>query len=1004
MATIAACAALVCASILAAGSAARAQRPPAIGELDHVAWTIRDGAPTGIRALAQSADGMLWLGTTTGLYQFDGVKFESFDASGVSLPSLVVSALLALPDGKLWIGYTMGGASMLERGRLVSYAARDGVPDGGINAFAVDSAGDVWAATTTGLGRFHQGRWQGIGSETGYPGGMTSELLVDRRGALWAPASTGVFVLERGGTRFTVRAPSLDPNGSGGGVPREAPDGSVWGGSARLGLTRLYDPAGKAPLMRAEAEPLHDLRGLLFDRHANAWLLTGDAGIFHVPLGQRLEHGQQTLPRRSFPMTRVPLASGAAGNAVLEDREGSLWVATNNGLERFRETKLTPVMFPGPVGFPALAAGDGGSVWIGTYSTFPLFSVGDTVAVHRVGPSDISCAYRDLSGGVWLGGPPGVWHAAPGVSTSNARFSRVTLPAEAGAGEVQAIAQSLDGDLWVSMFSKRFRGVLRRRGGIWTRFSAPAGVLNKLALAIVTDSAGRTWLGYNSNRVVLATRDSTRIYSEADGLQLGAVTALLVRGSRLWVGGEAGLMVLDGERFRPFGATVRLRGISGIVQTADGDVWLNGAGGVTHMESGEVRRALQDAGYRARAERFDYRDGHNGQAQQLRPLPTAIQGTDGRLWFATESGVAWLDPTNIKRNRLPPPVQVRAVSAAGRRYGPDSSIALPAGGSDVQIAYTAASLAVPDRVRFRYRLTGTDTAWQEPGSRREAFYTNLTPGSYHFQVIAANEDGVWNESGAALDFTIPPTFTQTRWFLALCGVILVALAWLVYELRVRQIAAGLRARYDAALTERTRIAQELHDTLLQGFTGITIQLRAIQRVLSRRPEEGAAALEAALTSADTTLRDARNSIWDMRAVELEGHDLPEALEGAIRSVLAGAPPITLDFRVNGNRRPLTPHLETTALRIGREAVVNALKHADARTVEVRLEYDEQLLHLQVRDDGRGMQSGVAELAAANGHLGIVGMRARAHRVAGTMEIVSEPRCGTTVRVSLPIVS
>jgi signal transduction histidine kinase len=225
--------------------------------------------------------------------------------------------------------------------------------------------------------------------------------------------------------------------------------------------------------------------------------------------------------------------------------------------------------------------------------------------------------------------------------------------------------------------------------------------------------------------------------------------------------------------------------------------------------------------------------------------------------------------------------------------------------------------------------------------------------------------------------------------------------WLLYQLRIRQVALGLRIRYQAALMERSRIAQELHDTLLQGFTGITIQLRAIQRILSRRPEEGVAALEAALTAADTTLRDARHTIWDMRAVELEGHNLPEALEGALRSMLTGTP-LVLDFSVSGSPRPLSPDVEIAVLRIGREAVLNTLKHADAGRVEVTVEYDTNFLRLTIRDDGRGMQSGVTEAAAADGHLGVPGMRARAHRAEGTMEIASERDHGTTVRVSLPI--
>jgi signal transduction histidine kinase len=203
------------------------------------------------------------------------------------------------------------------------------------------------------------------------------------------------------------------------------------------------------------------------------------------------------------------------------------------------------------------------------------------------------------------------------------------------------------------------------------------------------------------------------------------------------------------------------------------------------------------------------------------------------------------------------------------------------------------------------------------------------------------------------------------------------------------------------MAERARIAQDLHDSLLQGFTGITIQLRAIQRVMSRRPNEGAAALETVLASADTALREARNAIWDMRAVELEGRELPEALEGAVRSVMAAAS-MPLDFTVRGDRRRLSPLVETTALRIGREAVLNALKHAEASKVDVRLEYSPRMLNLEVADDGQGMTPGAAATAASNGHLGIAGMRVRAARAAGTMEIESQPGVGTTVRVTLPL--
>jgi signal transduction histidine kinase len=344
---------------------------------------------------------------------------------------------------------------------------------------------------------------------------------------------------------------------------------------------------------------------------------------------------------------------------------------------------------------------------------------------------------------------------------------------------------------------------------------------------------------------------------------------------------------------------------------------------------------------------------------------------------------------------------IRRLTAGNKVYpiGPD--LTLPVHTTALRIDYTAFSLSIPERVRFRYQLVGSDTAWQEAGGRREAFYTNLAPGSYRFRVIAANDDGVWNGTGAALDFTIPPSFAQTRWFLAVWVAALAGVAWLAYLARVRQVAAGLQLRYQAALAERTRIAQELHDTLLQGFTGITLQLRAIERLLVQRPRESAEALKNVLASADTALRDARHMIWDMRAVELEGRDLAEALETAARHAMAGST-AELGFTVQGERRRLPLAVETTALRVGREAVLNAVNHAAPRSVRVGLEYGPRSLTLRVADDGTGIPPGAMDAAAAGEHLGIAGMRDRAHRVGGTLDITSEPGHGTAVSMSLPI--
>ena len=602
-------------------------------------------------------------------------------------------------------------------------------------------------------------------------------------------------------------------------------------------------------------------------------------------------------------------------------------------------------------------------------------------------------AYRDPTGAVWIGTPSKLWRSDGG------RFTGVGLPDVKHLG-IQAATRDGSGHLWISL---RRAGVYKQIGERWAPFGDQPRLPREPAIVLVTDETGRTWFGYPTNRVALMEGDMVRLFTRQEGLSVGNVLAIHVRGANVWVGGEFGLATLAGGRFRPVtgkGATA-FRGTSGIVQTPEGEVWLHGAIGITRIPAGEVRRMLEDSSYEVENERLDFRDGLAGSASQIGQLPTLIGGTDGRLWFPTSTDAAWIDPRAVPRNQVPPPVVIRRLTAGNTSYPLVPDLRLPVNTTALRVEYTALSLSIPERVRFRYQLIGSDTGWQDAGGRREAFYTNLGPGSYRFRVIAANDDGVWNRTGAAFDFTIPPSFTQSRWFLAVWVVALAGLAWLAYLARVRQVAGGLRLRYQAALAERTRIAQELHDTLLQGFTGITLQLRAIERMLAERPQESAESLKHVLASADTALRDARHMIWDMRAVELEGRDLPEALETAARHAMASSP-ARLVFTVHGQRRPLPLAVETTALRVGREAVFNAVKHAAPRTIAISLEYTARSLALSVADDGAGISPGALDAAAASGHLGIAGMRDRAQHAGGKLEITSEPARGTSVSITLPI--
>jgi len=966
-----------------------------VGVLDHTVWTLRDGAPAGIHVVTQTADGVLWLGTNGGLYRFDGLHFEPFEPRAPqSLSSLVVSQLLALPDSTLWIGYGFGGVSVLAHGQVVSYGVRDGIPLGALTALAADSVGDLWAATTTGLARLQGGRWQRVGAEIGFPNsGMTSDLVVDRRGTLWATTSHGVFVLARGAHRFTYEGPPLDANGSGYGAPRSGPDGSVWGASTTHGLIRLTDSAGTPLSQRAAIPGLDTVFTLIVDHRRYAWMET-PASLVRVRLAARAPEAHRPIPRE-----KVPLAGGEPGAQPFEDRDGNVWVATVNGLERFRETKLTPMQLPPVIIPPSVVAGPSGAVWIGGYGA-ALLATPDQLIPHGEGPLEISCAYRDFDGGLWFGGTAGMWYAPPTDSPTQTRFTRVALPEESGAGEVQAIARTLTGDLWLSIRGGRKLGVFRRRRGVWSLVSLPPEYSNRYAQAVVVDSGGRAWLGYTGNRLLVMDGDSVRAFTERDGLRVGTITTLVARGTRIWIGGELGVAVLEAGRIRAFTATEPLRGISGLVETEQGDLWLNGATGITRIAAAEARRAVRDSSYRATGELFDDHDGLLGRATIVRPVPTAVEGTDRRLWFTTERGIAWIDPARIRRNPLPPPVQIRAVSVANKRYDAVDRVALPPRTTQLQIAYTALSLAVPDRVKFRYRLSGVDTAWVEAGTRREAYYTNLKPALYRFRVVAANEDGVWNDVGARVDIEIPPTFAETKAFAAIIAVAVAGVIVMLALWRQRQISRALRLQFEAQLAERSRVARELHDTLLGDMAGVALQLSAGARRLNGSGADPATVhlLSSLGSQVQQSLAEARRSVTDMRTRQ---PDDPLPLHTRLASAAARAfeeSGIAVRMNQAGSPRTYSSAVEMEILSIANEAMMNARRHADCQSVTISCDYAPRALRISIRDDGRGFNP---NQTAPVGHWGLVGMRERATSIGARFSVTSAEGAGTEVVLVLP---
>ncbi|HEY4305466.1 MAG TPA: two-component regulator propeller domain-containing protein [Gemmatimonadaceae bacterium] len=978
--------------------AAGQQRAPITDQLDHTVWGLRDGAPSFIDALAQTTDGVLWLGTNTGLFRFDGFRFERFEPSAqpsaqLSFLARPITAMLGMPDGTLWVGFSAGDVRAIARDTVVTYTPF-GTAGGRISRIVRDSAGDVWVSSLNGLARLHDGRWRRIGREENFPSKDVGSLLVDSRGALWVATSTGVYVLPRGGTEFVQQAASPTPTRGGFRTPTEAPDGSVWAASLTLGLTRLSDSAGRPTVSPLRIDGIGPTVAAHFDHRGDVWITGLVDGLTRMRLPAP---APAPAPARSSrpAIERVPLITAPYQTALLEDADGSIWIGTGGGLERFRQTALTAVALPKDTRWPGIAAAADGSIWLGSISR-PVSSI---TAPHSLpgAPSNITAVLRDLEGGVWFGGTQGIWHLAPNSSAASAHFAAVPLPSAGTFGSVIAMARARNGDLWVSSgATEATRGVFRLHDGVWSRAPLPEAVSHTAALTVIADSAGQVWLG-SRNQLLRVRRDSLRIFVDTAHFRPGVILTLQSHGPRIWIGGKTGIAVLEDEQIHPITANIDIRDVTGIIETANGDVWLNSGAGVVHLPAADVRRALTNSQYRVRAERFDEHDGLSGVPLEFVPRPTAVQGVDGRLWFATSTSVAWIDPLRLVQSRKPPPVQIRALTAAGETYDLAHRISLPVRTTQLQLAYTAVSLAKPSGIVFRYRLAGVDTAWIDAGTRREAFYTNLKPGAYNFRVSAANEDGVWNESGATLDFDIPPSFTQTRAFVgtvvALLALGLLGAGWLLALWRHRQMAQALHAKFEGQLAERARVARELHDTLLGDMIGVALQLSvAANRTATADNKDLLSSLS---KQVQHTVVEARKSVSAIRTAPDKPVPLHEQLANAAHRAFRDTP-IAARVVHTGSPRAYADEVESQIVAIATEAMTNASRHANCRTVTIVCAYAAHDIHVRVRDDGEGFDS---SRATPSGHWGLIGMRERAAGIGATLSVSSKRGAGTEVSIS-----
>lgn len=980
---------LTCATALALPADVR------ISQLYHTRWTVQDGAPTGIESIAQTRDGYIWMSAGGRLFRFDGVEFERVErVNGTRLPAENIYSIWARPQGGLWISYIYGGATFIGEDHVESYFAREGLPPNSITDFRQDSRGGMWAGTTRGLMRLEEGTWRFAGDAWNIPQTLIGGLLLDRDGTFWVLAGSTVFYLRDGGRRFEAGL-HLPPS-TWMTTLLSSPDGTAWLTRAGVGLTELRTPAPGQPMTarwrKVGYEAGDDTFPIaLIDRDSNLWLAASD-GVARVPLSLTQDPVRNASSTGDSPLERVRL-SGEYPVAMLEDREGTLWVVSNGGLDKFRWAALARVPLPAGAHGMALAMADEGTMWVSARSSgLHRFVNGVQRESLRTPISNIEALHRDSRGTLWVGAATNsVWHRRDGQWIEWRPEGLEPL------GGIQAIASEPGGALWVSVVRA---GVYRVVDNQWSLWGGRSDLPAEPATTLAVDPTGRLWAGYVNSRLAVIDHANVTLYDEADGLTTGAVQVTAVRGRNVWIGGERGLNWFDGRRFHTVEGTGQqsFGRVNGIVEKAHGDLWLNASEGAVHIPAAEVRKFVADPRRTVQFRVLDYLDGMPGAPNTVRPVPTAAESSDGRIWFVTTNGLVSLAPERLATNPVVPNVFVKSITVDGHRYEVDatghSPIQLPTNPRNLQIAYTALSFAIPERVNFKYRLEGTNMGWQAVGMRRDAYFTELPPGRYRFQVLASNDSGVWNETGATVEFVIPPTFLQSRGFIVLCVASASAALWLLFLLRMRHLKAQLQWRGEERLLERERIARELHDTFLQGVHGLMLRFQtATERIPVDEPARQL--MEDALERADRVLAEGRDKVSDLRASMQM--NLPESLRMAGND-LSRDYAVPFESHLEGTPHPLNPLVQEETFRIVTEAMTNAFRHAQATRISTFVHFGRRSFSIRVIDDGRGFD---VFSGSKPSRWGLKGMQERAEKIRGRVIVSSKPGAGTAVELHVP---
>ena len=1019
---------------LCIATAAQALQPQVrLDEYTRQSWSTENGLPqSSVHAILQTSDGFLWIGTEGGLARFDGYQFRVFDTeTAPRLPGNDVRTLLEDRMGALWVG-TVAGLTRLKDGLAKTYTVADGLPSDAVRSILQTTDGTLWITTAAGIAaapspedgrdlRFHAfTRADGMLSDT------VTALAADSQAGVWVGTSLGLNHILSGrveqGPRDTVGVPIEALASVAGGTASGAPPLLIATPDAVLRLAGgvLSTLATQTSLPLAGVRTLIGTADGVWIAGKSGVVLVRPAGLQRFVMGKNLPGSQVSTIFRDHRGTiwigtnaglarwsdgQLQTSSGSENStasatlSLYEDHEGNLWTGTETGGVGVLRDPLFQIIgrrqgLADDSVTSIIQAGDKG-LWVGTgasglnrfdleRSTNHIFTAKDALASDTIlSLASNGRSFADLSE-LWVGTPDGLNVLREG------RWKLYTSADGLADDLVRSLLAGHDGNLWVGTR----RGITQwkdDRGKTWTTAD---GLGSDLVGAMVQDAAGDLWVGTLAG---LSRIHNGKImnYTVADGLPSNTITALEagIEGT-LWVGTkDQGLAMLDGQAFFSFAKATRLpRNIYAILMDGQGSMWLSSDRGIYRVKLAALEAFRAGRAADVAVVSYGTGDGLPSLEGSGAGHPSAWRLADGRLCFASRRGVIVFDPKNLAETNFTPPVVFEQLTIEGRNVAPEEMASIAPGASHLSFSFAGISFAAPQRILYRYTLEGFDKDWVEAGARRTAFYTNLSPGSYRFRVSARIAGGPWSEPGASISIRLEPHFYQTTLFRAALALLFAAALLGLYQLRVKT----LQDRFAAVGAERNRLAREIHDTLAQGFVAVSVRLELMAQLLRRQSiDDCREQLDQTRSLVRDSLAEARRSIWDLRAAGPDSMTLPSRLARSVQQAISSG--AAARFETTGTYRPLDHAIEDELFRIAQEAMTNSLRHADARTIEVRLTYTSSLAVLEVSDDGRGFDL-VQAPSSQHGHFGIVGMRERANRIGATVILESTVGRGTRVRV------